>query len=161
MQKKLSMIVGVLGTLAFLAAPPSWAQQSASPQAPPGVSGKHAFGKQAWRYNPQAVETLTGKVVAVTRHTPRRPGRPAWVAMMLQTDKGNVRVSLGPADYLDQQGLKLAAGDQVEVKGVQVTHHNRTGFIAGEVKKDGQVLKLRDEATGRPLWATGRRSGGA
>jgi hypothetical protein len=161
MQKKLSMIVGVLGTLAFLAAPPSWAQQSASPQAPPAVSGKHAFGKGAWRYNPQAVATLTGKVVAVTRHTPRRPGRHTWVAMMLKTDKGNVRVSLGPADYLDQQGLKLAAGDQVEVKGVQVTYHNRTGFIAGEVKKGGQVLKLRDEVTGRPLWATGRRSGGA
>jgi hypothetical protein len=161
MKKKLSMIVGILGTLAFLAAPPSWAQQSASPQAPPAVSGKHAFGKRAWKYNPQAVETLTGKVVAVTRHTSKRPGRPARVAMMLQTEKGKVKVSLGPADYLDQQGLKLAAGDQVEVKGVQVTHHNRTSFIAGEVKKGGQVLKLRDEATGRPLWATGRRPRGA
>lgn len=157
MKKKLSIIVGVLGTLAFLAAPPSWAQQSASPPAPPAVSGKHAFGKRAWRYNPQAVETLRGKVVSLTRHTPRRPGRHAWVAMMLQTDKGNVRVALGPADYLDQQSLKLAAGDQVKVKGVQVTHHNRTRFIAGEVKKDGQVLKLRDGTTGRPLWATGRR----
>jgi hypothetical protein len=161
MKKKLSMLVGVLGTLAFLAAPPAWAQQSASPPAPPAVSGKPAFGKRAWRYNPQAVETLTGKVVSVTRHTPRKPGRHAWVAMMLQTSKGNVRVALGPADYLHQQGLKLAAGDQVEVKGVQVTHHNRTRFIAGEVKKGGQVLKLRDEATGRPLWATGKRPKGA
>jgi hypothetical protein len=160
MKKKLSILVGVLGTLAFLAAPPAWAQQSASPQAPATV-GKHAFGKRAWRYNPQAVETLTGKVVSVTRHTPRKPGRPAWVAMMLQTNKGNVRVALGPANYFDQQGLKLAAGDQVEVKGVQVTHHNRTRFIAGEVKKGGQVLKLRDEATGRPLWATGKRPKGA
>jgi hypothetical protein len=161
MMNKLSMIVGVLGTLAFLAAPPSWAQQPASPQAPPAVSGKHAFGKRAWRYNPQAVETLAGKVVSVNRHTPRKPGRPVWVAMILQTDKGNVRVALGPADYLDQQALKLAAGDQVEVKGVQVTYHNRTRFIAGDVKKGGQVLKLRDEATGRPLWATGKRLKGA
>jgi hypothetical protein len=159
MQKKLSMIVGVLGTLAFLAAPPSWAQQSASSPASPAVSGKHAFGKRAWEYNPQAVKTLTGKVVVLTRHAPREPGRPVRVAMMLQTAKGNIRVILGPATYLDRQSLKLAAGDQVEVKGVQVTFHNRTRFIAGEVKKGGQVLKLRDEATGRPLWATGRRSG--
>ncbi len=160
MQKKLCMIVGVLGTLAFLAAPPSWAQQSASSQPSPAVSGKYAFGKRAWRYNPQEVKTLTGKVVVLTRHASRKPGRPVRVAMMLQTANGNVRVYLGPATYLDRQSLKLAAGDQVEVKGVQVTFHNRTRFIAGEVKKGGQVLKLRDEATGRPLWATGRRTTG-
>ena len=29
-------------------------------------------------------------------------------------------------------------------------------FIAGEVRKGDQILKLRDDATGRPLWAKGR-----
>ena len=151
MNKKLSMIAGVLGALALLAvALISWAQQPVPP-------AKHG----AWKYNPQAVETLTGKVISVTPHTSRRPGRRVWVAMMLQTAKGNIRVALGPTDYLDQQALKLAAGDQVEVKGVQVTFHNRTHFIAGEVTKGGQVLKLRDEATGRPLWAARKRPKGA
>jgi hypothetical protein len=162
--KKLNLIVGVLGTLAFLAAPPAWAQQQAPsgtpPQTPqaaaPAAPGKAAIGKKGRMYDPQTVETITGKVVSLKSLTARRPGRPARVSMLLNTDKGKIRVTLGPADYLNQQTLKPAVGDQVEVKGVAVTYHNRTSFIAGEVKKGDQVLKLRDEATGRPLWAKGK-----
>jgi hypothetical protein len=154
MTKKLSMMVGVLGVLAFLMAPPSWAQQ----QAPTVAPVKQSLGRQDRRYNPQAVETLAGKVVSMNRHTPRKTGSRAWETMVLNTGQGTAKVHLGPADYLDQQALKLAAGDQVELIGVRFTHGNRTLFIAGEVKKGDQVLKLRDEVTGRPLWFRGRKS---
>ncbi len=153
MIKKVSMMVGALGVLAFLLAPPSWAQAQAAPPA----QGRPAYGKPDRMYNPQAAQTITGKVVSVTRRTPKRPGRPAMVSLVLQTDKGTVRVHLGPADYLDQQALKLAAGDQVSIKGIRHTRGNRTTFIAGEVTKGGQVLKLRDDVTGRPLWFKGRK----
>ena len=146
MMKKLSLMAGILGLLAFLTAHPSGAQ----PQAPP------AAPKAAKLYNPQAVVTLAGKVTAINRRAPKKAGRPERVIMVLQTDQGAVKVHLGPADYFDQQALKLAPGDQVEVKGTKVNRAKAPTFIAGEVKKGDQVLKLRDDATGRPLWPKGK-----
>jgi len=156
MMKKLSLMAGILGVLAFLMAPPSWAQQ----QVPPAAPAIPAAPKASKLYNPQAVETLTGSVAAVNRHASKRTGKPDRVAMVLQTNQGAVKVHLGPADYLDQQALKPAVGDQVEVKGVKVSRLKAPTFIAGEVRKGDQVLKLRDEATGRPLWLKGQKRNG-
>jgi hypothetical protein len=156
MMKKVSLMAGLLGVLAFLMAPASWAQQQGHPAAakiPPA-------SKASKLYNPQAVETLTGTVAAVNRHASKRAGKPDRVTMVLQTNQGAVNIHLGPADYLDQQALKLAVGDQVEVKGVKVSRLKAPTLIAGEVRKGGQVLKLRDDATGRPLWLKGRRLNG-
>jgi hypothetical protein len=148
--KKLSLMAGILGALAFLMVPPSWAQ----PQAPP------AAPKASKLYNPQAVEILAGKVAALNRRASKQAGKPERVTMVLQTDHGAVKVHLGPAAYLDQQALKLAVGDQVEIKGVKVNRPKVTILIAGEVRKGDQVLKLRDDATGRPLWFKGKKSNG-
>ncbi len=149
MMKRLSLMAGILGVLAFLTAPPTGAQQQTPPAAP-------AAPKAAKLYNPQAVVTLAGKVTAINRRAPKKAGRPERVIMVLQTDQGAVKVHLGPADYFDQQALKLAPGDQVEVKGTKVNRAKAPTFIAGEVKKGDQVLKLRDDATGRPLWPKGK-----
>ena len=102
--------------------------------------------------------TLAGKVTAINRRAAKKAGRPERVTMVLQTDQGAVKVHLGPADYLDQQALKLAPGDQVEVKGVKVNRLKAPTFIAGEVRKGDQVMKLRDDATGRPLWLKGKKA---
>ena len=171
MMKKLSLMAGILGVLAFLMVPPSWAQQQVPPAAPeqqaptaapvaPAAPAIPAAPKASKLYNPQAVETLTGKVAAVNRIGSKRAGKPGRVTMVLQTDHGAVKVHLGPADYLDQQALKLAAGDQVEVKGVKLSRLKAPTFIAGEVRKGDQVLKLRDDATGRPLWLQGKKGNG-
>ena len=166
MMKKLSLMAGILGVLAFLMAPPSWAQQQVPPAAPaipaaPEQQAPPAAPKASKLYNPQAVETLTGSVAAVNRHASKRTGKPDRVAMVLQTNQGAVKVHLGPADYLDQQALKPAVGDQVEVKGMRVNRPRASIFIAGEVRKGGQVLELRDHATGRPLWFKGKKRNGA
>jgi hypothetical protein len=145
MTKKLSLMASLAGLLALLLAPQGWSQQQ-FPAAP----------KAAKLYNPQAVETLAGKIVALNRIHTKRPGRPDRVTMLLQTGKGTVKVHLGPADYIDRQALKLCPGDQVDVKGIRITRPKFNAFIAGEVRKDDQILKLRDDATGRPLWANGR-----
>jgi hypothetical protein len=151
MMRKLCLMAGILGVLALLTAAPSRAQQQVAPIAP----------KASRLYNPQAVETLTGTVVAVNRHASRRAGRPDRVSLVLQTNQGAITVHLGPADYLGQQGVKLAVGDQVEVRGVKVSRLKKPTVIAGEVKKGDQVVRLRDDATGRPLWFKGRRRNGA
>jgi hypothetical protein len=153
MFKKLSLMVTITGLVTLLLAPQGWSQQQISP----GASGNPVSRKAARLYNPQAVEVLAGKVEAINRIASRKPGRPERVTMLLQTDKGTVKVHLGPANYLDQQALKLAPGDQVEVKAMRINRPKVTVFIAGEVQKGGQVLKLRDDATGRPLWAPGRK----
>jgi hypothetical protein len=147
MLKKLSLMMSTAMLLALVLASPGWSQQQFPAAAP----------KAAGLYNPQAVETLAGNVVAVNQIKAKRPGRPERVMMDLKTEKGTIKVHLGPADFLDRQALKLAPGDQVEVKGMRVTRPQVTIFIAGEVKKGGQVLKLRDDATGRPLWAKGKK----
>jgi hypothetical protein len=150
---KLSLMAGILGLWAFLGGPSSWAQEQAAPAIP-------AAPRASKLYHPQALETLTGKVLTVNRRTARKAGRPERVTMVLQTDQGPVQVNLGPADYLDQQGLKLAGGDPVEVRGMRVKRPRATSFIAVEVRRDGQVVKLRDDATGRPLWFKGRMGNG-
>ena len=98
--------------------------------------------------------------MAINRQAAKKAGRPERVNLVLQTDQGAIKVHLGPADYLDQQALKLAVGDQVEVKGVKVSRTKATIFIAGEVRKGDQVLKLRDDATGRPLGTKGKKRNG-
>ena len=55
MTKKLILMVGALGALAFLMAVLSWAQTQVPPAAP----------KASRLYNPQAAETLVGKVTAL------------------------------------------------------------------------------------------------
>jgi hypothetical protein len=149
MMKRLSLMA-ILGVLACLAASPTGAQQQASPAAP----------KAGKLYDPQAVVILAGKVTALNRRAPKKAGRPERVIMVLETVQGAVKVHLGPADYFDQQALKLAPGDQVEVKGVRAKRLKAPTFIAGEVRKGVQVLKLRDEATGRALWLKGKKSNG-
>jgi hypothetical protein len=153
MLKKLSLMVSTLGLLALVLAPQGWSQQ----QAPAAAGLEQGDGRAARMYNPQAVETLAGKVEAVNRRAPKRPGWPALVILDLQTGQGTVKVLMGPADYIDQQALKLAAGDQVEVKGMRVTRPKVNLFIAGAVKKGDQILQLRDDTTGRPLWAKGKK----
>jgi hypothetical protein len=147
MWKKLSLMVSTLGLLALVLASQGWSQQQFSAVGP----------KAARLYNPQAVETLAGTVVAINRMHARRPGRPDRIMLDLKTDQGIIKVHLGPADYVDQQALKLAPGDQVEVKGTRITRSKTTIFIAGSVTKGGQIMQLRDDATGRPLWSTGRK----
>ena len=159
MMKKLSLMAGILGVLAFLMAPPSWAQQSGpGPPGGPGNPGRPA--------GPQALQSpgrgdSNGESGGGEPPCLQEGGKPDRVAMVLQTNQGAVKVHLGPADYLDQQALKLAVGDQVEVKGVKVSRLKAPTFIAGEVRKGDQVLKLRDDATGRPLWLKGKKRNGA
>jgi hypothetical protein len=108
--------------------------------------GQHRF------FNPDTVETLTGQVTKVQHGPMRKGGRGNFVRFTLQTDKGPLPVFLGPASYVDAQAVKLAVGDNVQVKGSLLTGpKGRLAITAVEVTKGDQVLKLRDDQ-GRPLW---------
>ncbi len=127
----------------------AWAQQE--PGQARGIRGQQM-------YDPSRTETITGQVVEVKEFTSRN-GITKGAVLILKTGDKTVTVHLGPQSYLQEQPVKISAGDTVEVSGVKNVHRGQEVYLAGQVKKGAEVLKLRDE-TGRPLWAgNGMRSG--
>jgi hypothetical protein len=111
-------------------------------------------GGMGWgrRYDPQTVQTITGKVTAVdSLGSEKGPGF-GWRRITVQTDQEAIPVILGPAWYLEQQKFTLGPGDSLEVRGSRVTVEERPYLIAAEVKKGKKTLKLRDK-DGLPLWS--------
>ena len=72
------------------------------------------------------------------------------VHFTLKTEKEAISVHLGPSWYMEKQGMTFAPGDKVEVTGSRITYEGQPTIIAGEVKKGGQVLKLRMQPGSRP-----------
>lgn len=106
-------------------------------------------------YDPKTVETISGEVVKVDTITPRK-GMSAGVHMSVKTDKEEISVHLGPSYFIENQDVKLAAKDKVEVKGSRITFDGKPAIIAMELKKGDEVLKLRDDS-GFPVWSGWRR----
>jgi len=149
--KKFGRFISLMGILTLvLAATAAYAQPGAGPGGGEG-GGWGAGDAYSRMYNPQTVETLTGEVVRVDKFTPGK--RMSYgVHFTLKTEKETIPVHLGPSWYMEKQAVTIAAGDKVEVTGSRITYEGKPTIIAGEVKKGGQVLKLRD-AAGVPAWA--------
>jgi hypothetical protein len=108
------------------------------------------------RYDATKTETVKGQVVAVEK-VGGRGNAGSGIGLKLKTTSGELVIHLGPQWYLDRQGgAAIAAGDTVEVTGVKTLRRRGEIFIAAEVRKGTDVLKLRDEH-GVPLWADGKR----
>ena len=147
--KKLGMIA-LVGLLGLILANGVWAQ--------PGMGMGRGQGR-GWgagdpysrMYNPKTVETLSGEVVSVEKFTSGAK-MSYGVHFTLKTDKETIAVHLGPSWYVEKQPVSIAQGDKVEVTGSRITYQGQPAIIAAEVRKGGQVLKLRD-ANGVPAWA--------
>jgi len=119
----------------------------------PGPNGCPGGGKMrgtgARAFDPKAVTTIQGEITDIQRLAGRHghEGIHLTIAMGSET----LEVRLGPDFYVDGQALKLAKGDRVEVKGSRATLDGQPVIIAQEVRRDDQVLALRD-ANGMPLW---------
>ncbi len=114
-------------------------------------------GKGGGIYDPKTVETVSGEIVNVEaiQHGGRAGG---GIHLTVKTAKETISVHVGPAWYVDKQALKLAAKDQIEVRGSRVTYDGKPAIIAAAIKKGDQTLELRD-AGGLPLWrGQGRRA---
>lgn len=102
-------------------------------------------------YNPSTVENVNGTVESVDQFTPMR-GMSYGIHIMLKTDKEVISVHLGPAWFINKQGLKIQKGDTIEVKGSRITFQGQPAIIAAEVKKGSNTLELRNSA-GIPVWS--------
>jgi hypothetical protein len=108
-------------------------------------------------YDPKTVETVKGEIVAVETITAGKTDIPARVLLKLKTAKETLLVYLGPDWYLEKQGVKLVAGDQVEVRGSRVILDNQPTIIPNTVKKGDKVMEFWDDQ-GMPRWG-GRGAG--
>jgi hypothetical protein len=121
----------------------------------PGPGRGAGRGAGPGLYNPATVETVSGVVQRVEQV--KGGGRGYGIHLLLKTDKEEIAVHLGPGWYVEKQPLKIAAQDQIEVRGSRITYDGKPAIVAAEVKKGDQVLKLRDPA-GIPVWrGQGRR----
>ncbi len=107
-------------------------------------------------YDPAKAETISGQVVSLEQIAGRR-GMGTGVVLKVSSGSDTFVVHLGPKWYLDDQKVKFAAGDAVEIKGVRTVRRGQDIFLAAEIKKGSDILKLRDEQ-GIPLWAGWRRT---
>lgn len=106
-------------------------------------------------FDPKTVETVSGEVVSVDRIMPAK-GMSYGVHLMLKTDNGTISIHLGPAWYLENQDVRIAVKDRIEVRGSQITFQGKPAIIAAEVKRGHETLTLRD-ADGYPVWSGWRR----
>jgi sporulation protein YlmC with PRC-barrel domain len=79
-------------------------------------------------------------------------GGPETLRLRLKTDEGKlITVHLAPRDYISRQDFYVVPGDSVTVTGAELRIGQQSIFLAAQVTRDGQTLRLRD-ANGRPLW---------
>lgn len=116
--------------------------------------GEPNAGPAARVYDPDSVTTLHGTASAVTV-LPARGGRAGGLHVMLSSEGTESDVHVGPSWYLDREGFRIAKGDVLDVTGSVVDSDGTSFVVAREIKKGGDVLRLRDER-GVPLWAGSR-----
>ena len=106
-------------------------------------------------YDPKTVVTISGEVVSVDKITPIKGMNPG-VHAVVKTEKEMISVHLGPEWYIENQDMSINPKDKIEVKGSRITFEGKPAIIAAEVKKNDEVLTLRD-ASGFPAWSGWRR----
>jgi len=150
--RKVSALVLSVSVLCLLLSATAWGQGRTGPQ----ESGSwEPSGRYARMFDPKTLETFSGEVTTVDQLTPGY-GMSDRVWLGLQTDKHMILVILGPTWFHKVQNFKIEPKDRLEVKGSMITTMEEPMFIATEVKKGDQVLKLRDDS-GYPVWAPPRQ----
>jgi hypothetical protein len=144
------MVVATAFAVNIMFAQASWAQGEKSQ-----ASGS-TFSVGAWSFGvPGPVHTaLTGNEAIVVesgkvKKVENMPSVKDGLQMKFVTDQGNnYVVYMGPKWFMNNQKVKLMAGDQVEVRGKKVG----TSIIATEISKGEWTMKLRNEEDGMPTW---------
>ena len=150
--RKVSALVFSISVLCLLLAATAWGQDRAGPQ----ESGRwEPPGQYSRMFDPKNLETFTGEVTTMDQLTPGF-GMSTRVWLGLKTDKGMILVILGPTWFHKGQNFKIEPHDRLEIKGAMITSMEEPMFIATEVKKGDQVLKLRDDS-GYPVWSPPKR----
>ena len=124
----------------------------------PGRRSGNGWGREGSYqrlYDPDSVETLTGKVHKIEHFAPMG-GMGQGVHLQLKSDDKILPIHLGPRWFLDNQDIEIKEGDRIKVKGSRITYKDKPAIIAAEIEKGDEILTLRDDK-GFPRWAGWRR----
>jgi hypothetical protein len=127
----------------------------AEPDRSAGEGRQEPAGQYSRMFDPKTLETLMGEVTTVDQFTPGY-GMSERVLLELKTGKSMILVILGPTWFHKVQDFKIEPKDQLEIKGSMIHGFEEPMFIATEVKKGEQLLRLRDDS-GYPVWAPPRK----
>ncbi|HVO65250.1 MAG TPA: hypothetical protein VMT12_02115 [Syntrophales bacterium] len=139
--------IGIMVMAAFMLLAATSFAQATGPTAPkgawtlgvPGLDAETSFTGQ------EAIIVEAGKVAKIEPMKGVKDG----LQMRFVSDQGNKYVVyLGPKWFIENQKLKFAAGDKVEVRGKKFGNR----IIASEVGKGDWTMKLRNEEDGMPSW---------
>jgi len=78
------------------------------------------------------------------------------IHLIVKTEEETLSVGLGPGGYMESRGIRFMPDDKVEIKGHRIYDRGEAAIVTSEVKKGGELLKLRDDS-GLPFWR-GRRN---
>ena len=136
------LLTGAIGIAAIVAMPLVAAAAAQWPH-----HGWHHGGPM---YDAQAETRVTGTVEAVNNVTGPDGasccGAGGGTHVTLKTATESIEVHFGPAVWLREQGVNLAAGDTVEILGSRVMMRGAAVLLAREITKGGTTWKLRPGA---------------
>jgi hypothetical protein len=150
--KRIGVLLALIGLLSLIFATECFAQRGIRWKGSGGWGPGSQYSKM---YDTTTVQSIQGVVLRVDSITPMK-GMSYGVHLMVATDKDTLSVHLGPGWYIENQDTKIELKDTVEVKGSKITFQGKPAFIAAEVRKGNDVMKLRDEK-GVPVWSGWRR----
>jgi len=101
------------------------------------------------RYDPATVISISGIIQDVREMV--HPVGMKGIHVTLRVEKRTVQIYLCPARFLGAFELRLAKGDDIQVTGSKVKFGGSDLILARQVRKNNEVLVLRDEH-GRPYW---------
>ena len=129
--------LGVVGLLVAIA------------QMPAGAQTKAASPAQEPRYDPAAMVDVQGAVTDVREVAAPNPMK--GLHLSVKSDSGAFDVYLAPMEYLKDFGVTFAKGDRVQVAGSKVKFQGAEVILAREVRRDQDMIYLRD-SQGKPFW---------
>ena len=125
--------------------------------------GRGSVGGRGWgpgssccrMYNTETSETISGEVISVDKMI-RGKGASYSVHITVKAETEDLVVHLGPGWYIENQDTKIELHDKVEIKGSRIIFNDKPAVIAYEVRKDDEIMVLRDD-NGFPAWSGWRR----
>lgn len=105
-------------------------------------------------YNPDKLEKVKGTITEVSQTIDFIEDARECVHLTIKIDGLNthIPVHVGPAWYMEHQGVRLKKGDKVEITGSRITYDNQAIILAAEIRRGDRTFVLREE-NGRPAWA--------
>jgi len=149
MKNTLLVAVCILSIILSSLTPVSAGFRNGPPGNSPNCQGPHGQARQAG--GPAPAELLagtpfeyTGDVISLV------PG----MGLELATATGNITVyGIGPLPYWEELGIERPViGDTITVSGFTVSHDGAVLNILFTLAAAGEIVQLRDQETGLPLW---------